>query len=111
MEEKRKLRRKSLSYYLRVFDVSTNQPIGDAVNMTTEGILLISDHPIETNAIFRLRMSLPKGIYENGYLEFTAESKWWEKGFIPDSYNVGFQLKNMSQKGIQVIESLLEKFC
>lgn len=111
MEEKRKLKRNNLSYYLRVIDTRTDQPIGDAANITTEGIMLISDHPIETNAIFRLRMVLPEEIHNNGYLEFTAESKWWEKGFIPDSYNVGFQLKNVSQKGIQVIESLLEKFC
>ena len=111
MEEKRRLKRKNLSYYLRVFDDSTNQPVGDAANITTEGMLLITDHPIEINAIFRLRMLLPQGIDKNGYLEFTAESKWWEKGFIPDSYNVGFQLKNISQQGIQAIESLIEKFC
>jgi len=36
MEEQRKFKRKNLSYYLRVIDTKTNQPIGDAVNVTDE---------------------------------------------------------------------------
>jgi len=110
-KDKRKMKRKNLPYYLRVFDTKTNEPIGDASNITTEGIMLISNHPVETNAIFRLKMVLPKEIPGDRYLEFSAESKWWEKGFIPNSYNVGFQLKDVSQEDIQVIECLIEKFC
>lgn len=111
MEEKRKMKRKNLPYYLRVVDTKTDQPIGDASNISIEGMMLISDHPIETNATFRLKMVLPKEIHGNEYLEFSAESKWWEKGFIPDSYNVGFRLKNASKEVIQIIERLMEKFC
>lgn len=105
------MKRKNLPYYLRVIDTETNQPVGDASNITTEGMMVISDHPIETNAIFRLRMALPKEIQGNGYLEFYAQSKWWEKAFIPDSYNVGFRLKNISKEVIRVIERLMENFC
>ena len=53
----------------------------------------------------------PKEIFSDTYLEFSAESKWWEKGILPDSYNVGFQLKDVSQDAIRVIELLIEKFC
>ena len=105
------MKRKNLPYYLRIADTKTNQPVGDASNITIEGMMLISDRPIETNTIFRLRMVLPKEIQGSGYLEFSAESKWWEKAFIPDSYNVGFRLKNVSKEVIRVIESLMEKFC
>jgi len=104
------MKRKNLPYYLRVFDTKTNQPLGDASNITTEGMMLISDYPVATNTIFRLKMALPKEIPGDRYLEFSAESKGWEKGFIPDSYNVGFQLRDISQEGIQVIERLIEKF-
>ena len=56
MNEKRKLNRRHLIYYLRVFDRDTSILIGHLVDITAEGIMLISEDPIETDNIFQLKM-------------------------------------------------------
>ena len=108
MIEKRKVKRKRLPYYLRVFDAKTNEPIGDASNISTEGMMLISNHPIATYATYRLKMVLPTVIPGKEYLEFSAESRWWEKGYITDTYNVGFQFKDISKECSQTIDRLMK---
>ncbi len=59
MEKKRSQKRWHLIYYLRVFDRDTNEMIGHLVNITTEGIMLISDQTIDLDKTFHLRMLWP----------------------------------------------------
>ncbi len=52
LEEKRNLRkieRRYLVFYLRVFDGLSSKIIGHLVDITEEGIMLLSDSPIELN--------------------------------------------------------------
>ena len=111
MKERRKVQRKNLVHYLAVTNTKTNTHIGHAVNISEEGIMLISEKPIEINVIFQLRMSLPEEIRGSRNFEFSAESKWWEKNVKPGFYNAGFRLIDVPQEGIQVIKKLIEKFC
>lgn len=110
MEDKRKLKRRHLIYYLRVFNKKTDQLIGHLVDITTEGIMLISEEPIDTTAIFQLNMTLPANIEGNKQIAFKARSLWCKKDINPDFYNTGFQLINISVKGIQIIERLIHDF-
>ncbi len=43
---KRQLKRWQLVFYLRVFDFNSGDLVGHLVNVHTEGMMLISDHPI-----------------------------------------------------------------
>ena len=110
MHEKRKLNRRHLIYYLRVFDRNTNILIGHLVDITAEGIMLISEDPIDTYTIFQLKMDLPQRMENKEQLHFDAKSLWHKKDVNPNFYNTGFQFLKVSRDHFVVIEQLLDDF-
>lgn len=94
--EKRKLERRHLIYWLRVYGKKSNQIIGHVVNITKEGIMLISEDPIETNGYFQFRMALPEEMKVSKEISFEAKSVWCKNDKNPDFYNTGFQLTKIS---------------
>ncbi len=110
MAEKRRFKRRHLIYYLRVFFRKNDQLIGHLVDITTKGIKLIREEPIETNASFPLKMILPKEIQRTRQKAFDAESMWCKKDINPDFYITGLKLINVSQKDIQIIKRLILDF-
>lgn len=111
MGENRKVERRHLFYYLAVIDTKSGKRIGHTVDISNEGIMLISEAPITPNTIFSLRMFLPEVIGGSRNFEFSAESRWCKEDVNPDFYNTGFRLLDVPLEGIQVIERLIDKFC
>ena len=111
MEEKRRLKRRHLIYYLRVFEKNADQPIGHMVDISTGGMMLISENPVKTDHVFELRMVLPVEIEGSREIIFFAESKWCSEDENPDFYNTGFQLISPSPEHIKITEHLIQKFC
>ena len=111
MEEKRRLQRRHLIYYLRVFEKNADQPLGHMVDISTEGMMLISEQPVKTETVFELRMVLPVEIEGSREVHFSAESRWCREDENPDFYNTGFQLINPSPEHVKITEHLIQKFC
>ena len=109
MPERRKLQRRHLIYYLRVFDRNTDQLIGHLVDITPEGVMLISEDSIETDIIFQLRMVLSAKIEGSRQITFAAKSIWCKKDINPDFYDTGFQLQKVEPKDIEVIKCLVDE--
>lgn len=109
-ENKRKSKRRNLIYYLSIFDKETDDFIGQLVNITTEGIMVVSEHPIETGKYFRLRMTLPEPIEGSDIVEFDAVSKWCTKDINPSFYDIGFEFHVITPKSIEQIKSLMFDF-
>lgn len=110
MYERRKLKRRHLIYYLRVFEQGTNKLMGHLVDLTQEGIMLISEDPIEVNKVYHLRMILPSRMGGKEEWLFDAESRWCKKDVNPDFYDTGFQLLNLKQEGLEIISNLIQGF-
>ncbi len=108
MPERRKLKRRHLIYYLRVFDSKTDKLIGYLTDINPEGIMLISEKPIKLKKKFHFKMVLPLGIKERKPLDFDVFSRWSERDINPDFFQTGFQLLNVQQKDIVLIESLID---
>ncbi len=110
MENKRKLKRRHLIYYLRVFDYDTKDLLGHLVDITTEGIMLISEKPIPQDKNYRLLMTLPREISGVTEVSFQAKSKWSQKDVNPDFYDTGFQLSDIDERHAHIIERLINDF-
>jgi len=110
MDDRRKLKRRHLIYYLRVFEQGTNKLVGHLVDLTQEGIMLISENPIEVNKVHHLRMILPSRMGGNEEWLFDAESRWCKKDINPDFYDTGFKLLNLEPKGLEIISNLIQGF-
>lgn len=107
MAEKRKSKRRHLIYYLKVYDRTTGQLIGQIGDITTEGIMLITESPIDPNRLFQFRMLLPEEIEGKKEIYFDAKSLWCNKDINPNFYNVGFKMINISMKQIDIIKNLI----
>ena len=55
MQERRRIDRKYLAIYSRVFDRSSGRVLGYLADLSQQGIMIISDDPLAENVIFNLR--------------------------------------------------------
>ncbi len=110
MSERRKIDRKYLIYYLRVFDRNTNQLIGNLVDITTKGLMIMSEIPINQNTIFNLAMDLPEPIRDSKKIMFDAKSVRCDQDPNPAFYNTGFEFVSINYEDIETIKALIEEF-
>ena len=110
MDERRKLRRRHLIYYLRVFNDATDEVVGHVIDIHTEGHLLISDHPLPIGHVFNLRMILPAEMNHTEAIRFDALSVWSRPDIIPEFYNTGFKFLDMDPGHTETIRQLIHLF-
>ncbi len=109
-KNRRQVDRKYLVFYLRVFDGMSSNVIGNVVNISSKGIMLLSDISIPVNEDYRLRMRLPSEIVERGEVMFTATSRWCKQDVNPDFYLTGFQIHELSAEIKNNILCLIDDF-
>lgn len=106
----RTLKRWQLITYPEVFDKNSKQPIGRVLDITTEGVKLISKGPIDTNKTFNMRMSLPLNILGSEEITFDVSSLWSNKDINPDYYSTGFRMTKIANHDVRRIEHLVREF-
>jgi hypothetical protein len=110
LNEKRKLKRRHLIYYLRVFSLPAGELLGHLVDITPEGLMIIGENPIPTEQDYLLHMDLPSEIMGKEKLEFRATSKWSRKDVDPSFYGSGFQLIDVTTEDLKIIKRLIKDF-
>ncbi|MCP4715014.1 MAG: hypothetical protein GY868_07845 [Deltaproteobacteria bacterium] len=109
MLEKRRLQRRHLIYYLRVLDDQTDALIGYLVDISTQGILIMSDTPIELNKTYNLKMILQSEMTDREYMHFNAKSVRNDKSVNSDFHDTGFELLNVGPEDFKGIEGIIEE--
>jgi len=105
----RSQQRWNLVQYLRVIKAETNETIGHLVDVTTEGMMLISENSIPLHQTFNLRMEIPTEDNIPQMIALTAESLWTKKDVNPAFHDTGFRLINPSKRAISAISRLIEE--
>ena len=108
--EKRVLKRVHLIYYLRIFDLDSGINIGHLVDITTQGIMMISEEKIPTDKAYSFSMKLPEIITGRAEINFRANCLWSKKDFNPDFYVSGFKIKEISPEEIKIITALINSY-
>ncbi len=110
MPERRRVKRKYLLFYTRVFDAGTRGLLGNLVDITPQGAMLLSETTLPTDQTFRLRLELAGEVGDLPHIEFEAKSLWCRQDVDPRFYNIGFQLLNVPPENIAVIEKIVEAY-
>jgi len=92
-----KLRQRPVNYF-EVYDYQTRTFRGSLVDLTTEGLRLLSERPMLPGEIHRLQLHLPQAV--NGRLEITfeAECRWCNEctsHLLAGTFGIGLQLRNL----------------
>jgi hypothetical protein len=110
-QERRRSKRRNLSYYLPVINNDTAQVVGHLADITPVGMMMDSKNPIPTNLGFNFRLDLMEDLGEKGYIEFRVLSKWCREDSIqPYLYNVGFEIVSISPKDAEIVKRIQEKY-
>ena len=107
-DNKRTVSRRHLIYYLRVFDHKTGQLLGNLVDISTKGIMIVTDKLIPANVRYHLRMVLPDTVDGSKEVDFEAESRWSSNDINPDFFDTGFELLDPSMEFLDALDRLVE---
>jgi len=110
MPDKRREKRRQLIYYLRVVDRSTNQLVGQLVDITTEGIKLVSENSVEPETLYKLKMALPEEMENKKEISFDAVCQWCKRDINPNFYSIGFVFNKISNHDVNIIKNLIYEF-
>ncbi len=94
----RKFKRRHLIYYLEVFNDETDELLGYIVDLTVNGLKMVSREEIKPKQDFRLRLILPEEYCKAGQVVFDARSMWCSPDVNPDFYAAGFSAPDLSQE-------------
>jgi hypothetical protein len=110
MKDQRKTKRRFLLYYMRIYDATSRQQIGNLVDITPRGFMIVSEHKLPEEQTFRLRMELTDEVAEKPFLEFSARSKWSKPDVTPSMYNTGFEILGLAPEDIKIVHRIIEEF-
>jgi hypothetical protein len=108
--DKRKTKRWHLVFYLRVFDGHGQRIVGHLVDISTRGLMLVSDEPIEKGRSLPLRMKLPKEQAGRQELTFSATCRWCRQDTNPDFYIAGFRIDSIPPELPGQLRQLVDDF-
>ena len=111
MPERRKLDRRTFSYYMRLMNDKTGELVGHLADISTGGFKMESLKPIPLNMDFKFRIELTSEVADVPFIVFGARSKWCRRDHIDYStYNVGFQITDMSRTNLEIFSRMFEKY-
>ena len=110
MKDKRKIKRRFLLYYMRVYNAETHQQVGNLVDITPQGIMVVSEHPLPEGKTIRLRVEVTDEVADKPFMEFSAHSKWCEHDVIPNMYNTGFEILDLLPEDSEIIHHINDQF-
>jgi len=111
MADKRKLDRRDFTYYMQVKDETTKEIIGYLSDISTGGFKLDCDKQIPAGQDFRLQIELTPDVADKTSMTFIGRSKWCHPDHIdPTSFNVGFEVINMSAGDLEIFNRMFEKY-
>lgn len=106
----RKLERKELNQAIVVLDTINGGVFGELVNVTTEGLMVMTDREIETQAIFQVALDLPEPIMGSNQIIVGADCLWCRRAENFYRYWAGFQIIDASETALAQLGALIELY-
>ncbi len=111
MSERRESKRRYLKDYLQIVNRKNDEIIGYLVNITKDGLMIISENPLATNRMYQLRVITPQGFKETKYIDLDIRCIWCEKDKIkPHLYAAGFSICNLNETNVELIQHLINQY-
>jgi len=111
-ENKRAKPRRNLYFYLKVVDSKTQEFLGRVVDLTTNGMLLINESPLETNSSRDATIILSGDLFDitMSSIEVSFSVQWSRPDVNPRYYLNGLKFKDLPAKTTRTIEQVIRKF-
>lgn len=109
-KERRNVKRRHLIYYLRVWKLATDHPLGHVVDITAGGMMLISEKPVTTGQEYALEIRLPDTEGQPTPMRFRAICRWCDNDINPAFFDSGFEFLESRSEDIEIIRGLIDEY-
>ena len=92
-----------MTYYVSVFDRSTETFIGHLANLSTYGMKLTSTKPLDPNKHYRFGLVDTRILKDADQISFDAVSKWSSKT-EDNFFDTGFEFVDISPEAAEMFE-------
>lgn len=106
----RKLERKELSKTILIDDVINQRPFGELVNLTLDGMMVMSDQELPTHAIYQLSLKLPVELAGSDHIAVGADCLWTKRAEHFNRYWAGLQIIDASDQAMAQLAELIEHY-
>lgn len=111
MQERRKLDRKYLMVYSRVFDRANGKILGYLSDLSPKGAMIISDDPMTEDVNLALRFDLPDPpLFSTDHLNLEARVAWCKPDIDPSFYNIGFEFLKINDQEKAIVDEMIEAY-
>jgi hypothetical protein len=105
-ETQRKIRRKA-SFPLLVYDLHSNLPMGQILDMSAKGMKLMTEEEMIVGRVYYCRIPFDKKIKKSREVFFDAECRWCRLSEETGWYNSGYFLRYPSAQNAIIVEELI----
>lgn len=111
MNEQRKLDRKDLIVYSRVYERNMGKMLGYLGDLSLLGAMIISEQAQRENSVIPLRFDLPDiHLFSVGQLDISARVAHCEPDINPAFYNIGFEFLDATPEQNDIIEKMMDTY-
>ncbi|MEW5830988.1 MAG: PilZ domain-containing protein [Chloroflexota bacterium] len=111
MEERRRMPRKYLIIYSRVFNRGSGQLLGYLADMSPVGAMVISDDSLPPETLIPLRIDLPPNEqFSVDHIDLMARVAWCQPDLDPSFHNIGLEFLEPNEEQRQVILVMIAEY-
>ena len=111
MTEKRDQERHYLRYYMQVDHRKNNAEFGYLVNLTEDGVMIVTKNPVEVGHKFEFSLITPQGFDNGERIDFDAECVWCGTDPVKSHlFAAGFTLQEIYKHEPDIIAQIIHKF-
>jgi hypothetical protein len=107
-EKRQSERNKVNDVLLDVMDDNTGQTIGRLVDISMEGIMLISSSPIPVGSIYQVTIHLPTKVDGSVQISFGVETLWSNKSNDGNKHWTGCHILDISEQEADKVRKFIE---
>lgn len=111
MDEKRRLPRKYLIIFSRVFERTLGKMLGYLSDLSESGGMIISEEPLQVGTTISLRLDLPDPKFFHMHnLHIDARVARCDPDLSPAFYDIGFEFLEVTPENLIVIQRMMEVY-
>jgi hypothetical protein len=111
-EDKRKLERKTLGMFSRVFDRKSGKLIGHLNDLTIQGGMIIGEQKILSNVTMQVRIEIPEDFEIEGvdHIDLLTKTVYCKPDIDPFYQNTGLEFLQLTDQDIQILEKIIKQY-
>ena len=109
MHNNRQRPRRNTPHLVRALDANSGTVLGRVVDITADGMMLVTDQTLEVGRIYEMRINLPVVVHYRTDVEVEAEIMWTKPDTNPHYFRAGLRFVNLPGQDGFLLEDVMHR--